>query len=87
MSWGEIMNESFEILKKELSKEGINSIEIYMNYTFKDLFEKLHDSECITEYKDLIELEKELEDIIQESIKKSKNEIENYNKIITINSE
>ena len=32
MSWGEIINESFILLKNELVKKGINSINIFMNY-------------------------------------------------------
>ena len=32
MNWGEIINESYILLKKELEKKGINSIEIFMNY-------------------------------------------------------
>jgi hypothetical protein len=86
MSWGEIINESFDLLKNELSKKGINSIEIFMNYIFKELFEKLHDKDCINEYKDLIEFEKELENLIQEKIQKSIEEIKKYNEIIQINS-
>ena len=35
MSWGEILNESFILLKKELSKNGIHSIDIFMNFIFK----------------------------------------------------
>ena len=86
MSWGEIINQSFELLSNELSKKGIKSIEIFMNYIFKELFEKLHDKECINEYKELIEFEKDLENLIQEKIEKSIEEIKKYNKIIEINS-
>ena len=42
-----------------------------MNYIFKELFEKLHDKECINEYKDLIEFEKDLDSLIQEKMQKS----------------
>ena len=86
MSWGEIINKSYELLSNELSKKGIKSIEIFMNYIFKELFEKLHDKECINEYKELIEFEKDLENLIQEKIEKSIEEIKKYNKIIEINS-
>ena len=86
MSWGEIMNESFELLKYELSKEGINSIEIFMNYIFKELFEKLHDKECINEFNEFIDFENDLENLIQEKIQKSKEEIIKYNEMIEINS-
>ena len=86
MGWGEIINESFILLKNELSKKGINSIEIFMNYTFKELFEKLYERDCIDDYKELIDFEKDLDNLIQEKIKKSIEEIKNYNKVIEINS-
>ena len=70
MSWGEVINQSFKLLANELSKKGVKSIEIFMNYIFKELFEKLHDKECINEYKELIEFEKDLENLIQEKIEK-----------------
>ena len=71
MSWGEIINESYILLKKELEKKGINSIEIFMNYIFKDLFEKLHEIEIIDEYKKLVDIENELEKLIQEKMEKT----------------
>ena len=41
MSWGEIINESYILLKKELEKKEINSIEIFMNYIFKEIIKNL----------------------------------------------
>ena len=79
MSWGGVIDESFILLKNELSKNGINSIEIFMNHIFKDLFEKMHNKKTINEYKELIDFEKELENLIQEKIKKSNEEIKKYN--------
>ena len=87
MSWGEIINESFILLKNELSKKGIYSIEIFMNYIFKELFEKLHEKETINEYKELIDFEKDLEKLIQEKIEKSIEEIKKYNLKINKNSD
>ena len=87
MSWGEIINKSFILLKNELSKKGINSIEIFMNYIFKELFEKLHEKNSIDNYKDLIDFEKDLEKLIQEKIGKSIEEIKKYNEKINKNSE
>ena len=78
MSWGEILTESFILLKKELEKKEIYSIDIFMNSIFKELFVKLHEKECINEYKDLVEFEKELDNLILDTIKKSSNEIKKY---------
>ena len=86
ISWGEILNESFILLKKELEKKGIYSIDIFMNYIFKELFIKLHEKECINEYKELIEFEKDLDTLILDTIKKSSNEIKRYNEDINKNS-
>ena len=86
MSWGEIINESFNLLKKELSSKGIDSFEIFMNHIFKDLFEKLHNKKTINEYKELDDFEKDLENLIQEKIVKSLEEIKQYNEIIKKNS-
>ena len=79
MSWGEIINESYILLKKELEKKGINSIEIFKNYIFKDLFEKLHEIEIIDEYKKLVDIENELEKLIQEKMEKTFEEIKKQN--------
>ena len=57
MSWGETLNKSFILLKNELLKKGIDSIEIFMNYIFKDLFTKLHEKEFIDKYEYLINFE------------------------------
>ena len=86
ISWGEFIYKNFELLKNELSKKGINSVEIFMNYIFKDLFEKLHEKESIDEFKKLIKFEYDLENLIQEKIEKSLELIKIYNKIIEINS-
>ena len=57
-----------------------------MNYVFKDLFFKLHEKKCINEYNDLINFEEELENLIQQNIMKSKDEIKKYKEIIDKNS-
>ena len=77
MNWGETLYECWLLLKKELSKKSINSIDIFMNYTFKDLFNKLHNKELIDNYDDLIEFEKDLEQLIQEKIERVKNKAKN----------
>jgi len=38
MTWGELLSESWNILKNELLKENIDSIEEFMNFIFSDLF-------------------------------------------------
>ena len=86
MSWGEIIRESFILLKNELLKKGIDSIDIFMNYIFKELFDKLHNKECINNYTELIEFEKELDILILDYIKKSSEEIKEYNEKINKNN-
>ena len=50
--------------KKELEKKDIKEIEIFMNYIFQDLFNKLHEQECINDYETLIKFENELNTLI-----------------------
>ena len=85
MFWIETLNECFILLKNELSKKGIHSIEIFMNYIFKDLFTKLVKKESINNYEELLDFENSLEILIQENIKKSAEEIKKYNEIIKKN--
>ena len=82
MNWGETLNECWILLKNELSKRGINYIDIFMNITFKDLFNKLHDKELIEQYEDLIDFEKELEELIKEKIESVKKENEKIKKLM-----
>ena len=86
MTWGETLNECWLLLKNELNKKRVTSIEKFMNYSFKDLFNKLHGKECIESYEELIKFEEdELEPLIKEKIEKSIVEIENYKQIINKN--
>ena len=71
MSCGDTLNECWILLKNELSKKDINFIEIFMNFTFKDLYNKINTKECINDYESLIEFEDKLEEIIQKKIKLS----------------
>ena len=87
MSWGEIIDKNFILLKNELSKKGIDSIEIFMNFIFKELFEKLYEKFSIGDYKDLIDFEKDLEKLIQEKIEKSIKEIKKYNEKLNKNND
>ena len=87
MSWGEVIDKSFILLKIELLKKGIHSIEIFMNFIFKELFEKLNEKDSIDDYKDLIDFEKDLDKLIQEKIEKSIKEIKKYNEKFNKNND
>ena len=51
-----------------------------MNFSFKDLFNKLHDKEWINDYKELIKFENELEELIIEKFEQAKKEIDTFKK-------
>ena len=78
MTWFNTIKECFILLQKELEKKGIREIDIFMNFIFQDLFNKLHDKECINKYEDLIEFEEELEELIQKKFIKAKEEIDKF---------
>ena len=61
MKWGETLNECWKLLEKELKKKEINSIDVFMNFIFKDLFNTLHEKDIINNYDDLISFEDEIE--------------------------
>ena len=86
MSWGETLNECWNFLKKELLKKEIDSIEIFMNFTFKDLYTKLNLEECISDYESLISFEEKLEGVIKDKIKLAQDECKKYKKLIDKNS-
>jgi hypothetical protein len=81
MTWITMIKECFTKLKVELENKGIKYLEIFMNCIFKDLFEKLHNQECIDKFEDLINFEDELEKLIQEKCEKSVEEFENFKKL------
>ena len=87
MNWVETVNECWILLKKELKNKGIDSIDIFMNYIFKDLFYKLHTKDCIENYDELIEFEKELDKFIQEKIQLVQNQCEKYKNIMNDDNE
>jgi len=68
MTWFNTIKECFILLQKELEKKGIKQIGIFMNYIFKDLFDKLHNRECINNFEELIKFENELEKLIQDNL-------------------
>ena len=81
MTWFNMIKECFNRLKVELSYKGINNIEIFMACVFKDLFEELHNKECINNFEDLIKFEDELEKIIQEKCEEAQNQINKYKEL------
>jgi hypothetical protein len=81
MTWITMIKECFTKLKIELEIKGIKHLEIFMNCVFKDLFDKLHNQECINNYEDLINFEDELEELIQKKIKTAEEEIDNFKKL------
>ena len=75
MSWIEAIYENWNILKNELLKIKINSIEKFTSYIFTSLFPKLNSQSHIETYEKLIEFEGELEKLIQKSIEDYKTEL------------
>ena len=55
MRWIHIINECWKMINNELNKLGINSIDIFMNYIFSDLFSALNKHKNITDYYELEE--------------------------------
>ena len=81
MNWFNTIYECYILLKKELEKKGIKQIGIFMNYIFKDLFDKLHNRECINNFEELIKFENELEKLIQDKFNRAKIKIDKYKKL------
>ena len=81
MDWIETLNESWNILKNELLKENIDSIEKFISYLFSYLFPILNNSNKIDDYESLIQLEDNLEKNIQKIIKNYKEDIKKNNLI------
>jgi hypothetical protein len=76
-----MIKECFNKLKEELKNKNIKNIDIFMNFIFKDLFDKLHNCKCINNHKDLIKFEDELEKLIKEKCEEVKEEIKKYKKL------
>jgi hypothetical protein len=74
MNWIETINGCWVMLKKELIKENIYTMEEFMNYLFIELFPILNKEKTIDKYDKLVELENKLESKIQDIIKKYKEE-------------
>ena len=78
MTWITMIKECFNKLKLSLKNKDIKHIEIFMNCIFKDLFDKLHNKNCINNFEDLVKFEDELEELINKKCEESKKEIEKY---------
>ena len=78
MTWITMIKECFNKLKLSLKNKDIKHIEIFMNCIFKDLFDKLHNKNCINNFEDLVKFEGELEELINKKCEESKKEIEKY---------
>ena len=74
MTWVETLNECWNLLKNELLKENIDSIDNFMSYIFTELFPLLNNEKKINDYKTLITIEDNLEKEIQTMIRKYKGE-------------
>ena len=72
MNWEDTIYECWNILKNELLKEKISSIEEFMYYIFVNLFPLLNQEKYIESYENLIKFEDKLESIIQKNIKEFK---------------
>ena len=81
MTWVETLYECWNILKNELLKENIDSIEKFMSYIFSDLFPILNNGKKLDNYESLIKFEDDLEKNIQKIIKKYKEDISKNNLI------
>ena len=68
MSWIKVISECWRMIKYELNKKGINSIDLFMNYIFSDLFSALNKHKIIDYYNELDEFEKTLDELIQNKI-------------------
>jgi len=85
MSWGETLNECWILLKKELSEKDINYPEIFMNFIFKELYNKLNEENCLDDFDSLIAFENKLEESIQKKLEQSQVECKKYKELINKN--
>ena len=82
MSWTQVISECWAMINYELNKLGINSIELFMNYIFSDLFSVLNKHKIITEYYELEEFENILDELIKNKISSFKENYKNMNKSV-----
>ena len=72
--WNDIIYICWNILRNELLKININSIEDFMNYIFVDIFQILNNEESIDNHEELVKFEDKFEKEIQKLIKNYKEE-------------
>ena len=84
MSWIEVINECWELLKIELNKKGIISMEIFMNYIFSDLFKEINKEKIMDNFERFMEFETNLDKLITKKIEDFKTE---YKGLKTIDKE
>ena len=78
MSWIQVIGEGWNMINYELNKLGINSIDLFMNYIFSDLFSALNKHKSINYFDELEEFEKDLDELIHKKILSFK---ENYKRL------
>ena len=81
INWVDMITKCWELLREELFKKKVNNIELFMNYIFSDLFNLLNSQQEIKSYKQYIEIEKQLDELILNKIKDYLDEKEKYEKI------
>ena len=81
ISWITMIKDCFNKLKTELENKGIKHLEIFMNCVFNDLFNELHNQECINSFEELVKFEDKLEELIKEKLKIAEEEINKYNEL------
>ena len=69
-----MLTECWELLKKELMKNDINVIDVFMNYIFFDLFNELNNQISIKDYETYIIFEEKLDKLILDKIRDFKKE-------------
>ncbi len=82
MSWIKVISECWRMIKYELNKRGINSIDLFMNYIFSELFSALNKHKIINYYNELDEFEKTLDKLIQNKISSFIKDYKSLNKSI-----
>ena len=86
MDWIKVLTEGWEMIKIELNKKGINSIDMFMNYIFSDLFSSLNGHNSINNYDELIKLENQLDKLIQNKIIGYKKDYKSFNNTIELDT-
>jgi len=81
IGWIEMLTNCWELLSNELNKYNINDIGAFMDYIFCGLFEILKETKEISDYDELLKLEKKIEKFINEKIKIFSEEDKLYKKL------